>query len=308
MNSGLLRGIPLKRMSRKADAAKVLRGDGDYVTLPVPSGVLLRYNGGIPPDTLGSDGDWCISDQADDRTGRSQPAILFGPKVAGAWSSEWTRTMPTSPRYMSVLKGIASNGIGPVVMTSAFIECWAATTPVVNPFTAVGGTWTSGTGTFGGNTASTCSMAVLSSIQTPTYEGPGPVTQVAVSRIGVMPTGGDAVGCGSLHPGGAFYGYSAWADASGRLCLGKTDQGLVISAATYLTATGTGVLTTDFYIVLRRLGTIVEAFALNASGILIAGSQLSAVMDGTFDGLFGLGPAVIVRGTTGRLRYFGGMG
>jgi hypothetical protein len=307
MNRGTLSGFSKKRLGRPNETARVLNGAGNFMTLPTGD-LLVSPNGGQPPDTQGNDGDWCLLDLGG-ASGRSQPPILVGPKAGGVWPTEYRRTLTANPRYSGLTKTIAAQGFGPIVGPTVNIQ-WDNAAPVENPFTGVNGTWATTGSAFHGNTANTFSGAVISTIRTATFENPPPSLQVATVRVPTLPTGAtDAAGVGSLHPNGIAYGYGAWVDSAGRVCLGMLQAGLVFTGASgYLVASAAGAVVANGYIGMRRLGTLIEAFALSTTGVLVAGSSVTVNTDAGLDAAFATGPGVIARGTSARMSTFFAVG
>jgi hypothetical protein len=139
--------------------------------------------------------------------------------------------------------------------------------------------------------------AGMSAIGTASYSMPPPLTQFGRLTINTLPSATDgtssAVAIGSVHPAASGYGYLAWCDSSGRLCVGKYNAGLATNGATsYLSATATGVVTAGRSIAFLRIGSFFQAFVFDASNVLVSGSTLSVVIDGSDDGAFASGPGL----------------
>ncbi len=281
---------------------KTLKGAGGAV-----------YQGSaVPLDSQGADGDWWSRDNNGTADSRTQPPILLGPKANGVWPTEFKRVLPNAPRYTANTKSITTRGIGPVSLGLAVIEN-VYQTPTVNPFTAVTGSWGETAPNFYSTNRATNAIAGMASIGVATVSNPPPLTQFGLVTVNTLPSATDgaigAVGVGSLHPSAIEYGYAVWADKDGRFCLGKYAGGLSASGASgYLTATGTGVVTAGRKIAFLRIGSLIQGFVFTNTNVLVAGSTLSAIIDGSDDGSFSTGPAVFAHRTQdARLNTFYGI-
>lgn len=281
-------------------------------TLKDPQGLL--YQGAVAPlDRQGANGDWWSRDNGGTGTSRQVPPVVYGPKAGGTWNTEFKRVMPNAPRYTADAKSITTLGIGPVSLGLAVIEN-VYQTPVANPFTAVTGDWTTnaGTSTFHSSNRATSAIAGMASIGVATLSNPPPLTQFGLVTVHTLPSATDgaisAVGVGSLHPSAIGYGYAVWVDYQGRFCLGKWNAGLNIGASSYLTATGTGVVTAGRKVAFLRIGSLFQGFVFTNTNVLVANTTLSAIIDGSDDGSFSTGPAVFAHRTQdARLQTFYGL-
>jgi hypothetical protein len=141
--------------------------------------------------------------------------------------------------------------------------------------------------------------AGMSAIGNATYNMPPPLTQFAKLTINTLPSATDgassAVAIGSVHPTTGTYGYLAWCDSSGRLCVGKANSGLCVNGATsYLAATATGIVTAGRSIAFLRIGALFQAFVFDSSGVIVSGSTLSILIDSTDDAAFASGPGLML--------------
>ena len=284
-------------------------------TLKDPQG-LLYQGAAVPLDRQGANGDWWSFDGGGLTTGRSTPTVVYGPKTAGAWNTEYKRVMPVAPRYLANAKDVSTQGIGPVGLGLTVAEN-IVIAPAANPFstirdTASGGLWaTTGTAFYNTTRTGYCA-AVVANIPTASYSMPPPLTQLGVVKVQVLPSATDgatsAVAVGSIHPDSAPYGYLAWADSAGRLCIGKFQDLITTGATAYLTATATGVVTANRYIAFLRVGTLFQAFVFGTTGVLIANTTIQVLMDGSYDGAFACGSGVVAYKTQdARLSNFYGL-
>ena len=283
-------------------------------TLKDPQGLLYQSTA-VPLDRQGANGDWWSRDSGGLTTGRTHPPIVYGPKTAGTWNTEFKRVMPVAARYVLDSKEVSSQGIGPVALGLTVVENLTIT-PAVNPFTGVrtfnGGVWAStGTAFYNTTRAGYCS-AVVANMPTAATSTPPPLTQLGVVKVQVLPSATDgttaAVAVGSTHGDGAPYGYLAWADSAGRLCIGKFQDLVNTGATAYLTATATGIVSANRSIAFLRIGSLFQAFAFTNTGVLVANSTIQVVMDGTYDGAYASGSCVVANKTQdARLSNFYGL-
>jgi hypothetical protein len=279
---------------------KTLKGAGGAV-----------YQGNVPLDSQGANGDWWSRDTGGTGASRQSPPVLYGPKANGVWPTEFKRVLPNSPRYMADAKSITSLGIGPVSLGLTVIEN-VYEAPTANPFTAVTGSWAGVAPNFYSTNRATSAIAVMASVGVATYSNPPPLTQFGLVTVNTLPSATDgaisAVGVGSLHPSAIGYGYAVWVDYQGRFCLGKWNTGLNIGASSYLTATGTGVVTAGRKVAFLRIGSLFQGFVFTNTNVLVANTTLSAIIDGSDDGSFATGPAVFAHRTQdARLNTFYGI-
>lgn len=282
----------------------------ENTTLKDPQGLLYQSTA-VPLDRQGANGDWWSRDNGGLTTGRTHPPIIYGPKADGAWNAEFKRVMPNAPRYTANTKAITTLGIGPVSLGLAVIEN-VYQAPVENPFTAVTGSWAGIAPNFYSTDRATSAIAVMASIGVATLSNPPPLTQFGLVTVNTLPSATDgaisAVGVGSLHPSAIGYGYAVWVDKDGRFCLGKWNAGLSAGASSYLTATGTGVVTAGRKVAFLRIGSLFQGFVFTNTNILVANTTLSAIIDGSDDGSFSTGPAVFAHRTQdARLSTFYGL-
>jgi hypothetical protein len=281
----------------------------ENATLKDPQGLLLQGN--APLDRQGANGDWWSRDTGGTGTSRQAPPVVYGPKAGGTWNTEFKRVMPNAPRYTADAKAITSLGIGPVSLGLAVIEN-VYQAPTVNPFTAVTGSWAGVAPNFYSTDRATSAIAGMASIGVATYSNPPPLTQFGLVTVNTLPSATDgaisAVGVGSLHPSAIGYGYAVWVDYQGRFCLGKWNAGLNVGASSYLTATGTGVVTAGRKVAFLRIGSLFQGFVFTNTNVLVANTTLSAIIDGSDDGSFATGPAVFAHRTQdARLNTFYGL-
>jgi hypothetical protein len=283
-------------------------------TLKDPQGLLLQSTA-APLDRQGANGDWWSRDIGGLTTGRTHPPIVYGPKTAGTWDTTYKRVMPVAAPYVLDTKEVSTQGIGPVALGLTVVEN-IVITPAVNPFTGVrtfnGAVWAStGTAFYNTTRAGYCS-AVVANMITAATSTPPPLTQLGVVKVQVLPSATDgttaAVAVGSTHGDGAPYGYLAWADSAGRLCIGKFQSLVTTGATAYLTATATGIVSANRSIAFLRIGSLFQAFAFTNTGVLVANSTIQVIMDGSYDGAYASGSSVVVnKSQDARLSNFYGL-
>ncbi len=204
MNSGTLRGIPGKRLTRDGDADKVLAGDGDWV-----DNSRLIASTTFPASTVGAVGDCAVV--VSDAT-NTPAAALLPPKSTTGWAANTASAVwgPDS-EYVPLPYRHKSQGSSPLLpgWTTNFATSWmTGTNPTdIHRSAAFGGAfYSTGSGTkvyIGRSKTSTSAMPFFS----------------MELEVTTLPEATRFAWGGQLGYDGAAYGYAARVDSAGAVTL-----------------------------------------------------------------------------------------